>query len=159
MKRIPTVAVGIAILISAMTPARSACAQDAQAEKTIIANERAINEAVVKGNLAGFKEHVAADGWSVEGQMGRAPVSEFMKQFDAMSKDMKMSSWDITESKVQWVDANTAIHSYKWTGSGTVQGQPIPSPVWASTVWSKKGGKWMAVFHQESPSMQMPAKK
>jgi hypothetical protein len=157
MRRIP--AVGAAMLIWVMTFATTTWAQDAQAEKTIIANERAVNDAVVKGNLAGFKEHVAADGWTVEAQGGRAPVSEFLKQFDAMTKDTKISSWDITESKVQWVDANTAIHSYKWTGSGTAQGQPIPSPVWASTVWSKKGGKWMAVFHQESPTMQMAPKK
>jgi hypothetical protein len=158
MRRVPAIAVGAWMLMWAMS-ATSSWAQDAQAEKSIIANERAVNEAVIKGNVAAFKEHVADDGWSVDGQMGRAPVSEFIHQFDAMTKETKISSWDITESKVQWVDANTAIHSYKWTGSGTSRGQPLPSPVWASTVWSKKSGKWMAVFHQESPSMQMPAKK
>jgi hypothetical protein len=75
-----------------------------------------------------------------------------------MTKETKMSSWDISESKVQWVDANTAVHTYKWTGKGTYQGKPIPSPVWASTVWTKKSGKWNAVFHQESPE-PAPAKK
>jgi hypothetical protein len=89
---------------------------------------------------------------------GRAPVADFINQFDTMTKEMKVSSWDITESKVQWVDANTAVHTYKWTGTGTYQGQPIPSPVWASTVWTKKGNKWTAVFHQESITMPMPAK-
>ena len=39
-----------------------------------------------------------------------------------MAKDMKISSWDITDSKVLWVDANTAVHSYKWAGQGTYQG-------------------------------------
>ena len=135
-----------------------ALAQDAQAEKTIVANERAINDAVSKGNAARFKEHVALDGWAVDSMSGRMSVADFLKAFDVMTKDMKMTSWDITDSKVQWVDANTAVHSYKWTGSGTYQGQPIPSPVWASTVWTKKNGKWTAVFHQESPSMPAPKK-
>jgi hypothetical protein len=39
--------------------ATEAHARDAQAEKTIIANERAINEAVAKGDIA-LKEHVSA---------------------------------------------------------------------------------------------------
>lgn len=154
MKRLSTV-VACAIVLAGAHPAR---AQNPQAEKTIIANERAVNEAVAKGNVATFKMHVAADGWSIDPMMGRAPVSDFIKEFDAMAKDMKLASWDITESKVQWVDANTAIHSYKWTGSGTYKGQPIPSPVWASTVWSNKAGKWTAVFHQESGGMPMPGK-
>jgi ketosteroid isomerase-like protein len=131
-------------------------AQDAQAEKTIIANERAINEAVAKGNVAAFKEHVSADGWAVDSMMGRMAVADFLEQFEEMVKHMKMTSWDITDSKIQWVDGNTAIHTFKWTGSGTYQGQPIPSPVWTSTVWTKKNGKWTAVFHQESGSMPEP---
>ena len=133
-------------------------AQDPQAEKTIIANERAINDAVVKVNVAGFTQFVAADGWSVDGMSGRMAVADFIKGFDQMAKDMKVTSWDITDSQVQWVDATTAVHSYKWTGVGTYQGQPMPSPVWASTVWTKKNGKWMAMFHQESVVTPPPAK-
>ena len=101
-------------------------------------------------NLAGFKQYVAADGWAIDPASGRGPISDFVKNFDAMVKDTKMSSWDITDDKVQWVDANTAVHTYKWTGNGTYKGQPIPSPAWASTVWTKKNGKWTAVFHHES---------
>ena len=133
-------------------------AQDATAEKALIANERAVNEAVAKGNLAGFKQYVAADGWAIDPSMGRASIADFVKGFDAMVKDTKMESWDISDSKVQWVDANTAVHTYKWTGKGTYKGQPIPSPTWASTVWTKKNGKWSAVFHQESPEAA-PAQK
>lgn len=127
-----------------------AAAQDAQAEKTIIANERAVNDAVAKGNLAAFKEHVAAGGSTIDPMMGYMTVAAFVKDFEAMTKDMKVASWDITESKFQWADANTAVHVYKWTGKGTMQGQPMPSPVLCSTVWTKKDGKWTAVFHQET---------
>ena len=155
MMRLIQVLVAGAIIAGGTT---AAGAQDAQGEKTIIANERAVNDAVAKANVAGFKEHVALDGWAIDGMMGRAPVADFVKDFPAMAKDMKIASWDITESKVQWVDANTAVHTYKWTGKGTYQGQPIPSPSWASTVWTKKNGKWIAVFHQESLLTPPPKK-
>jgi hypothetical protein len=134
-------------------------AQDAQAEKTLIANERAIAGALAKGNLAGFKQHVAADGWSIDSMGGRMSVAAFIKDFDTMMKDMKVTSWDISDTQTIWAGADTAILTYKWIGAGTYQGQPIPSPVWCSTVWTKRAGKWTAVFHQESLSMPMPPKK
>ena len=113
-------------------------AQDPAAEKTLIANERAVNEAVATGDLA---------------------VAEFIKTFPQMTKDMKIASWDISDFKTVWVDANTAVLTYKWTGKGTYQGQPIPSATWSSTVWTKRSGKWSAVFHQESAGAPAPAGK
>ena len=135
-----------------------AAAQDAQAEKTIIANERAVNDAFAKGDSAAFKALVAADGWAVDSVMGRAPVADMLKDFAGLTKELKITSWDITESKIVWVDATTAIHSYKWTAKGTDHGKPLVSPVWASTVWTKKSGKWMALFHHESPLPAADAK-
>jgi hypothetical protein len=132
--------------------AGAALAQDAQAEKTIIANERAVNDAFAKGNAAAFTAQVDGNGWAIDPTMGRAPVADLVKDFAAITKELKISSWDITESKVMWADATTAIHSYKWTAKGTDHGKPVLSPVWASTVWTKKDGKWMAIFHHESPA-------
>jgi ketosteroid isomerase-like protein len=151
-------AIAVASLLTIGTTV-SVQAQDAATEKMLIANERAVNEAVVKGDLATFKKHVSADAWSIDPMGGRASVADFIKGFEAMAKDFKITSWDITETHTIWVDANTAVLTYKWTGTGTYQGQPVPSPVWTSTVWTKKGGKWMAIFHQESVPMPMPAKK
>ena len=71
---------------------------------------------------------------------------------------VNITSWKISDEKVSWVDANTAIVTYKWTGAGTFQGQPFPPATYASTVWTKKGDKWLAVFHQESEAAK-PAKK
>jgi ketosteroid isomerase-like protein len=136
-----------------------AAAQDAQAEKTIIANERAVNDAFAKGDSAAFKALVAADGWAVDSVIGRAPVADMLKDFAGLTKELKITSWDITESKIVWVDATTAIHSYKWTAKGTDHGKPLVSPVWASTVWTKKSGKWMALFHHESPLPAADAKR
>ena len=143
-------------IVMAVVAGVSLPAQDAQGEKAIIAAERAIHEAIVKGNVAAFKQHVTADSFAIDSMMGRMSTAEFIKGFDAINKDMKMESWDLTETKVIWQDANNAVLTYKWTGKGTYQGQPIPSPVWASTVWTKRNGKWTAVFHQETIPMPPP---
>jgi hypothetical protein len=138
-------------------PAQAATGARAAAEKTLLANERAVNDAVAKGDAARFRSMVAEDSWAIDPMSGRMSTAEFLKGFDQMTKDMKMTSWDISDSKVFWIDQNAAVHTYKWTGQGTYQGQPIPSPVWASTVWARRAGKWQAIFHQES-TVGPPAK-
>ena len=149
----------IVVLVAAVyasVPAR-VLAQDAAAEKTLIANERAINAAFLKGDVAAFKENIAADGWAVDSMSGLVAIAEIAKTLPETAKAIKVAKWDITDSKVIWVDANNAVLTYKWVGTGTYQGKPIPSTL-SSTVWTKRNGKWTAVFHQES-NMEAPVKK
>jgi len=131
-----------------------AFAQDKAAlDKALIANEHKVNEAVAKNDKAAFTALVAADGWAADGT-GFMKNSDFIPMID----QVKVKSYKISDEKVQWVDANTAIVGYLWEGSGTFQGQPFPSKVYASTVWTKKGDKWIAVYHQESEAAK-PAPK
>jgi hypothetical protein len=150
MKNLTRVLIVVTLAAAWTSPAS---AQDAQAEKTIIAAERAIAAAYAKGDSAGMKEHVSVDGWNIGAAFGRGPVTDFFKDFDAITKGIKISSWDLSDSKINWVDANTAVHSYKMTVKGTAEGQPMPETAWNSTVWTKKNGKWMAAFHQETVPM------
>ena len=41
--------------------------------------------------------------------MGRMTNAETLKTFDQMTKDVKITSWTMTNEKVLWADANTAI--------------------------------------------------
>jgi len=146
----------IAWLFLAMT-ATPVLAQDAATEKALIANERAVMDAFAKGNRATVEKYLTRDGLAIDPVMGPMTNAEMLKTFDQLVKDMKITSWTITNEKVVWADANTAILNYTWTGKGTIQGQPIPSPTFASTVWTKRGGNWMAVFHQETSKVTAPA--
>ena len=127
-------------------PAYQAAAPERSAlDKALIANENKINEAVAKGNKAAFTALVAPDATSIDGT-GLMKVSEFAE----MLNQVKITAWKLSDEKVAWIDQNTAIVTSKWTGSGTFQGQPLPAETYCSTVWAKKGIKWVAVFHQES---------
>jgi hypothetical protein len=119
-------------------------------DKAIIANEHKVMTAVAKGDKAGFSALVAPDAMGLDGMVGLMKASEFASMLD----QVKVTNWKITDEKVQWVDANTAILTYKWTGTGTFQGQKFPSPVWCSSVWTKKGDKWLSVFHQETEAVK-----
>jgi len=142
------------LTLVAVVFAQAPAANRSAIEKQILTNERAISDAFAKGDMKAFNGLVASDAVSVDN-------SGIMKtgdpNFEKMMKDMKLQSWNIDGSQFYWINDNSVVHMYKWTGKGTYQGQPVPSPTWASTVWSNKGGKWIAVFHQESLAMPAPA--
>jgi hypothetical protein len=119
--------------------------QSSSLDKGLIANERKVADALAKGDKAAFSALVAPTAWSGDSS-GFMKVSDMLATFD----QIKITSWAISDEKVSWIDGNTAIVTYKWTGAGTFGGQPIPPTVYASTVWTKKGDKWVAIFHQES---------
>ena len=130
---------------------RAQAATHAAIEKQIVANERAINDAFAKNDPKTFHAFVAADGFGIDA-MGISKVADM----DKMMPQLKVTAWNIDGSQFYWVNDSTVVHMYRWTGKGMFQGQPVPSPVWASTVWTNKGGKWAAMFHQETAAMPMP---
>jgi hypothetical protein len=127
-------------------PAQGAGMDRAAVERQLIANETKINEAVAKGDLAGFKALIATGAWSVDAG-GPMAVADFEKNLASFKLEPGSK---ITDTRVHWIDDNTAVLFYKWTGKGTFGGQPIPPMTWSSTVWHRQGGAWKAMFHQET---------
>lgn len=135
-----------AVSATAQAPNRAA------AEKAVLANEMTVATAFSKADSATMQKHILADGVSVD-PMGFMPVSEMFK----MLGDIKMEpGWKIDSSKFLWLDDNTVVHMYKWTGKGTVMGQKMPSPTWSSTLWVQRAGQWKAAFHQETTAITPP---
>jgi len=152
-KRIVTLA-GLLVALGT-TIVLSQAANHAAVEKQIVAAERAINEAVAKNDTKTFHASVAMDALSVDS----SGIMKTDAGFDKMMATIKMQSWNLDMSQFYWVNDTTVMHLYRWTGKGTIQGQPVPSPTWSSTLWANKGGKWTAVFHQESLAMPAPQAK
>jgi hypothetical protein len=148
-----TVLVCSLLVMTAFVMAQAPAASHAAIEKQIIANERSVNDAFAKGDAKAFHASVSSDAVSIDGS-GISKVNT--PDFDKMMQSVKTQSWNIDGSQFYWVNDSTIIHMYRWTGKGTYEGQPIPSPTWASTVWTNKGGKWTAAFHQETTAMPAP---
>jgi len=120
-------------------------------EKTLIANENKVNEAVAKHDVKTFTDLVASDAVSIDGG-GVMKVADFVKAMN----DVKVGSWHLMDTQVHWVDDKTAVVSYTWMGSGTFKGEPLPPTAYASSVWTERNGKWVVVFHQESAAAPPP---
>ena len=64
-------------------------------------------------------------------------------------QEITLTSSDIANPHVLWADSATAVVIYVWTGAGRMMNRPF-APKIASTVWTKRGDKWFALYHHES---------
>ena len=161
MKRYLTVllAVTLALIVPVFAVTRllaQAPPDRAAVEKTVAANEQKISDAFMKKDIATLKTLIADDAFGVDMMMGTTSIGEMYKQLPTM--DMKMSEQQMTDYKYIWVNPTTVVVTYKWTGKGTMMGQAVPSPTYNSTVYTKRGANWMAVFHQETVGVAAPKK-
>ena len=123
-------------------------------DAAIVNNEKQIIEALKKRDANAFKSLVADDALLVgpEGVTTSAEASKFI-----FAPDYTMVSATVEDPKVKMLDANNAILTYKSTGTEIYKGKSTTMTAYATTLWVKRGGKWMAMFHQESEAQHAGA--
>ena len=72
---------------------------------------------------------------------------------DAMKKTpCDVKSYSLDDMKVNWVDKDAALLTYKDEVDGTCGGHRLHPRGYASSLWVNKNGKWLTAFHQASPA-------
>jgi hypothetical protein len=127
----------------------------AAVQKQILANEKAIVDAVLKNDPKTFHSYILADSFAMASQ-GIIAVADFDPVMKQQATDCKITKFDFLESKFYWINDTTVVHMFKETFEGTCKGEPV-NPNWASSVWTNKGGKWVGAFHHESEIVPPPA--
>lgn len=146
-----TLAMLSAILLAlAVTDAQEKSGAKPMEEAMLIANERALLDAVAKADKASFLSLVLLPEGVWTTTHGFVPMNLLVDGLDSF----KLTKWDIVNPRVTWLDKDSAILLYTWTGTGTFGNQPLASTALASTVWTKRNGKWLAVHHQETDLMK-----
>ena len=95
-----------------------------------------------------FFEGYLADSFVGFGDEGkRQSRSEAIKMLSEHKCDLK--TYSLSEPHVTPAGADAAVLTYKVTSDGTCEGQKIPSPVTAATVFVRSGDAWKAAYHNE----------
>lgn len=114
-------------------------------DTAIIATERALYDAVAKGDRTAFVALVHPEAvWATK--QGFVPAKLLADGLDGYA----LTKWEIVNPRVTWLGSESAVVLYAWQGSGTFQNQPLATTTLASTVWTKLDGKWVAAHHQET---------
>lgn len=115
-------------------------------ESTLVASEkRVIWEAVTKKEMKVLEDSLMDDYLDV------SDVGVFTKQETLkLIPDLEVRDYTLSEFRVLMLDRDAAVVTYKAVQHWSINGQPGPTDVRASSVWVKRGGKWRVAFHQES---------
>jgi hypothetical protein len=116
-------------------------------EEMIIAQEKQVIAAIKNNDMEAFKNLVDVNGMVVNSQ-GIMKIGDVVSML--FGPKVKTTEYTMDDPQVRSVDKNTAIISYKSSSSGTYDGAATSSTSYDSTVFVRKGSKWMAVFHQSS---------
>lgn len=100
-----------------------------------------------------FMSVVDPAGWMID-PSGISPISDAVE----MMKQTELESYTIKNYTVHKIGENACLATFVNTYDGTMGGQPYPPGPWyCSTVWTRHGNDWKAVFHQETLGMEEPA--
>ena len=120
----------------------------AQTLKKLSASETKLWEAWKNKDTKPFKASLSADFVMIDdsGVTGKNDVLKMMPSMPCEVKSVKLIDW-----KLAMLNSSTALLTYKGIADGKCAGTAIP-PVWASSIWVNRGGKWSAASHQETPA-------
>jgi hypothetical protein len=145
----------IALLILACASLVSG--QKKQADKTAALKETLVNlekqswEAWQKRDGKYFQEFLSDDHVEVgmSGVTGKAPVVSFVG-----SPVCVVKSYAVDRFELHMFDANTALLTYHAQQDTACGGNPVPSPVWISSLFVKRGKRWVNAMYQQTKAIK-----
>lgn len=120
----------------------------AQILKTLSTAEKKLWDAFKNKDPKPFKSGLAADAFAIS-ENGIEKKEDTVKMIPTAPCEIK--SYELSDWKLTMINSSTALVTYKGKTDGTCAGTAIPT-VWCSTIYVNRGGKWLAVFHQETPT-------
>lgn len=159
MKRVLLIAVLllVALLLVAATLSlgqvknkMSAKARSNPVEATLIALEKQAWEAFKNKDGKFFQNFMSEDSMLV----GDSDISDKAATVKFVNDSpCEVRSYSLNNFKVTMLDKDAAIVTYKAMQDITCTGKAGPAQVMASSVYVKRGGKWLAAFHQETATI------
>ena len=123
--------------------------RSATKEATIAKLEKLITDAFKNKQAKAFRDYLAPEFSAID--------AEGVKDADAEIEDMQrtdLSNYSFADMKVTLLSPKMAIATYKVTTQSTSSGRNTSGTYYVATVWSKRGGKWLAVLHSLVKSQQ-----
>jgi hypothetical protein len=137
--------IGVIGAIALVANTWTGAASQQASEAALIANERALYGALAKGDAERFRTLILPSGvWATP--TGFVPMDRLAGGLEGFA----VPQWGIENPHVVWTEGNSALVLYIRTGGGLFGDRPFAPMTLASTLWTKRGGKWLAVYHQES---------
>jgi uncharacterized protein (TIGR02246 family) len=143
--------IALALLTLVVTFALGQTKRNDSVEEQIVALEKKAFEAWKNKDRGFFEDHMAGDGQYLD-LNGAAGKAQYVKAI--IDNDCTVSSYSLDNSKVTLLSKDVALLTYRYASDVVCGGNREASPLWSSTVYVKRGGKWLIAFHQEIPAAE-----
>ena len=138
----------VLLLLCAMASLHAA-AQEADLKEKLVQLETDSWKAWKSRDAEFFKSFLSDDHVEV----GRNGVADKARVLEAVgSPQCVVESYDVDRFTLKVISADTALLTYHARQSTKCNGVAVPSPAWASSLYVKRGGRWLNVMYQQSPA-------
>ena len=141
----------LTLVAMAVTFASGQVKRDTAVEAEIVALEKRAFEAWKNKDKKFFEEHMAEDGQYLDPN-GVGAKAQYVRAI--IDNNCIVNSYALDKTKVIMLSKDVALLTYRYTYDVVCGGKPEAGPLWASTVYVRRGGKWLIAFHQEIPAAQ-----
>ena len=118
-------------------------------EEVLIAAESRLWEALKAKDEAALSSLIARDAMMVDLRGSLSPP-EFLRSL----ADLSLVDYSLSDVKVTRISKGAALVTYQARGRVLRRGQESASPPhYNATIWGKRGGKWLIIFHQSTPAL------
>jgi uncharacterized protein (TIGR02246 family) len=140
-----------ALLTLVVTSALGQTKRNDSVETQIVALEKMAFEAWKNKDKKFFDEHMSEDGQYLDSD-GAGGKAQYVKAI--IDNNCTVSRYSLDNTKVTMLSNDVALLVYRYAHDAVCGGNPEASPLWASTVYVKRNGKWLIAFHQEIAAAQ-----
>lgn len=152
-----TVAFAIALQLAATHDAlaqAAAAKPSASVGNAVVAQEQAILDAIARKDTVAFNRALGSDFVYVD--VSGALRWQMSKTSTNLPACILGTGWSLDNPMVTEVGTDLAVLTYSSHGKAVCNGRTAPSPVNSMSVWRKRGGRWVAVAHSETPAEKKP---
>jgi len=114
-------------------------------EQQIIAKEREELDALKRGDINAFAKLIADEAVFVNAQ-GPGSKAEVVRHV----ADFKLLEFSMEDIRFVPLSEKSGLIAYKLIQKGSSHGREFTSQVYASALWTKRDGKWLCLFSQET---------
>lgn len=150
MHRIPLMALGFAVLLSGV---QLHAQTNASVEKSLEAKEQIGWQSWKDHNAKPVEEMTPENAISIADGTVMKGKQQILNSLTTPGCDVK--SFSLSDFSYLWLDKDTVVMTYTATQDATCSGKKQAGKVIASSLWQKKGGKWVSPFHQETDAGEM----
>lgn len=143
--------IALTLVAAAFTCTRGQAKRVHPAEAELVALEERAYEAWQKKDRRFFEEHMAEDGQYLDAN-GVGGKAQYVRAI--IDNGCTVNGYALDRPKVTMLGKDSALLTYRYTYDIVCGGKPEAGPLWASTIYVRRGGRWLIAFHQEVNAAQ-----